>query len=298
MLKSNEMRSRPIPFGQRALPALGRWVWIPLWLCSATTAPALAGGLKGETLAAFNQYVATAEARMARRLSDPDVFLYISTLPSPERQRAYASLKGGEVYMRALASGDGSSGDASVPDGMIHHWLGTVFIPGASEGEVLKVVQDYDHKRDVYPEVVRSRLISRDGEHFKAAMRFREHHVITVTLDTEHDVTYTQVDPAHWYSRSYATRISQVENAGKPDERDLPVGLGVGFMWRLDTYWRSEERDAGVYLEVEAISLSRGIPAGLAWLIKPFLTSVPRESLQDTLGYTRFAVLAKLKNAP
>jgi len=256
-----------------------------------------AADLKPETLAAFDRYVATAEARMAKRLSDPNIFLYVNTLPPGERDNAFSSLKAEEVYMTSLAALGGSGGDTSVPDGMVHHWLGTVLIPGARLNDVLSLVQDYNHKQDVYPEVVRSHLISRDGEHFRATMRFREHHVITVTLDTEHDVQYIEVDPAHWYSRSYSTRVSQVENAGKPDERDLPDGQGDGFMWRIDTYWRFVERDGGVYLEVEAISLSRDIPAGLGWLIKPFLQSVPQESLQDTLGYTRSAVLASLKAA-
>jgi len=256
-----------------------------------------AADLEPQTLAAFNRYVAIAEARMAKQLSDPGVFLYVNTLPPGERERTYDSLKAGEVYMTPLAAQGGSGGDTSVPDGLVHHWLGTVLIPGARLNDVLSLVQDYDHKQDVYPEVVRSHLVSRDGEHFRATMRFREHHVITVTLDTEHDVQYIEVDPTHWYSRSYSTRVSQVENPDKPDERDLPDGQGGGFMWRLDTYWRFVERDGGVYLEVEAISLSRAIPTGLGWLIKPFLTSVPRESLQDTLGCTRSAVLVKLKEA-
>lgn len=255
----------------------------------------VAADLKPETLAGFNQYVANAESRMAKQVSDPSVFLYVNTMSAGERDQAYSSLRAGDIYMTPLARQDGSGGDTSVPDGMVHHWLGTVFIPGTRLGDVLRVVQDYDHKQDVYPEVVRSHLVSRDGEHFRATMRFREHHVVTITLDTEHDVNYTEVDPTHWYSRSYSTRVSQVENAGKPDERDLPDGQGDGFLWRIDTYWRFVERDRGVYLEVEAISLSRAIPAGLGWLIKPFLTSVPRESLQDTLGYTRSAVLSKLK---
>jgi hypothetical protein len=272
-----------------------------LWALASATLPRVtflvAADLKPETLAAFNQYVAKAESRMAKQVSDPSVFLYVNTLPAGQRDQAYSSLRAGDIYMTPLATPNASSGDASVPDGMVHHWLGTVFIPGTRLGDVLRVVQDYDHKQDVYPEVVRSHLVSRDGEHFRATMRFREHHVITITLDTEHDVNYTEVDPTHWYSRSYSTRVSQVENAGKPDERDLPDGQGDGFLWRIDTYWRFVERDHGVYLEVEAISLSRAIPAGLGWLITPFLTSVPRESLQDTLGYTRSAVLSKLKPA-
>jgi hypothetical protein len=128
-------------------------------------------------------------------------------------------------------------------------------------------------------------------------MRFREHHVITVTLDTEHDIVYTELDPSHWYSRSHSTRVSQVEGAGKPSEHDLPDGDGGGFMWRIDSYWRFVQQDGGTYLEVEAVSLSRAIPTGVGWIIKPYITSVPRKSLEDTLSYTRSGVLAGSKSS-
>lgn len=118
-----------------------------------------------------------------------------------------------------------------------------------------------------------------------------------MTIDTEHDVTYTEADPTHCYSRSHSTRVSQVENAGTPEEHNLPDGQASGFLWRIASYWRLVEREGGVYLEEEVITLSRAVPSGLRWIAEPFLSSVPRESLQDTLGLTRSAVLAKLKSA-
>jgi hypothetical protein len=261
----------------------------------ALVMPVPAGDLEPETLNAFNHYVSLTEARIEKQISDPNVFLYVNTLPQTRRHQAVAILKQGGVYMTAMNTLTTSGDKITVPDGLVHHWLGAVFIPGASAADVVGVVQDYDHKHDIYPEVVSSHLISREGEHFRAAMRFREHHVITITLDTEHDVTYTEVDPAHWYSRSYSTRVSQVQDAGKPGEHDLPDGQGDGYVWRIDTFWQFLQQDGGVYLEVEAISLSRAVPTGLNWLIKPFITSVPRESLHDTLECTRSAVLKRLQ---
>ena len=268
---------------------------LTLFLACILAAPALSAELEPGTLDAFNQYVSATEARIEKQVSDPHVFIYVRTLPQHRREEALAILKEGGIYMTAVTTLTPSGNEIPVPDGLVHHWLGVVFIPGASVADVLTTVQDYDHKQDVYPEVVRSHLISRDGEHFKAAIRFREHHVITITLDTEHDVTYTEMDPAHWYSRSYSTRVSQVEDAGKPSERDLPDGHGDGVVWRIDSFWQFLQQDGGVYVEVEAISLSRSIPTGLNWLIKPFITSVPRESLHDTLDYTRSAVLKRMQ---
>ena len=62
-------------------------------------------------------------------------------------------------------------------------------------------------------------------------------------------------------------------------------------MWRLNSYWLLRERDGGVYLECEAVSLSRGVPAALAWLIDPIIRSLPKDALANTLRATREHVL-------
>lgn len=254
----------------------------------------LAADLKPETLNAFNHYVSLTEARTQKQVSDPKLFLYVNTLPEPQRNSTAASLKQGDLYMTAMTTLTATGDTITIPDGLVHHWLGAVFIPGALMAQVLTVVQDYNHKPDVYPDVVKSHLISRDGNHFIVSMRFREHDVITITMDTEHDVTYTEVDPDRWLLRSYSTRISQVQDAGKPGEHALPDGQGDGFVWRVDTFWRFLQQDGGVYVEVEAVSLSRDIPSAVSWLVKPFITSVPRDSLRNTLECTRSAVLKRM----
>ena len=47
----------------------------------------------------------------------------------------------------------------------------------------------------------------------------------------------------------------------QPNQKVQPPGAGYGFLWRLDTCWRFEERDGGAYAECRAISLTRDIPA-------------------------------------
>ena len=154
------------------------------------------------------------------------------------------------------------------------------------------MAQDYNHHQDIYkPEVVRSKLLSHSGNDFKIFYQIRKHKVITVTLDTEHDVRYFQMDAAHAYSRSTSTRIAEVENAGQANEREKVVGRDGGFLWRIDSWWRWEEKDGGIYVECESVSLTRDIPTGLGWLIRPFVTSIPKESLEDTLGSTRSGLL-------
>jgi hypothetical protein len=138
--------------------------------------------------------------------------------------------------------------------------------------------------------VLRSKLIQRNGDDFKVSLRLSETNIVTVVLDTQYDVHYVTLDSTRSYSRSYSTRVAEVENAGKPGEREKPIGNDNGFLWRLNSYWRLQEHDGGVYVQLEALSLTRDIPDGLGWLIRPFITSIPRESLKFTLSQTREAL--------
>jgi hypothetical protein len=254
----------------------------------------IAVDLEPKTLEAFNQYVQVTEARINKEVTRPGAFLYLEGIPEPHRSQALATLQKGDIYMEPLQTHDASGSAIEAPDGLIHHWIGAVFIPGASLRQVLGLVQDYDHHQDIYqPEVVRSRLIHHEGDDFQIFYRLREKKVITVTLNTNHDVQYFPIDATHCRSHSVSTRIAEVANANQPGEYEKPVGHDGGFLWRMDSYWRFEEKDSGVYVEVESISLTRDIPTGLGWIIKPFVTSIPRESLLMTLGSTRSAVQAR-----
>jgi len=169
-----------------------------------------------------------------------------------------------------------------------------VFIPGVKLQDVLAVLQDYDHQAQYYaPDVEQSKIESHDDEHFVVFLRFRRHKVITVVLNTKHDVHYFRDSATREHSRSSAIRIGEVENAGKPNEREKPPGEDGGYLWRMETWWRMEERDGGVYVQSEVVSLTRDIPMGLGWLIGPYVTSIPKETLTFTLQATRKAVETK-----
>jgi hypothetical protein len=254
----------------------------------------MSADLEPKTLEAFNRYVQATEARIDKELTRPGAFLYVESLAEPKRSETLAGIRKGDIYMEPLKTRDASGAVIEAPDGLIHHWIGAVFIPGATLGEVLNLVQDYDHHQDVYkPEVIRSKLIHHEGNNYQIYYRLVKKKVITITLNTNHDVQYFPIDPTHCRSRSVATRIAEVVDAGQPDEHEKPVGHDGGFLWRLNSYWRFEEKDQGVYVEVESISLTRDIPMGMGWMISPFVTGIPRESLLMTLGSTRSAVEAR-----
>lgn len=281
--------------GQLTPPAVGSGAFLLATLLAFASQPLLAGAadpvaLKPDTVAAFDHYVKLTEARNAEELQNGTNLLWIDGLQDSERTEAYVALKHGEVKMRKLETRENGE-RIRCPGGMIHHWAGVAFIPGAKLQGVLQVLQDYEHHAQYYaPDVERSKIESRDGDHFLVFLRFRRHKVITVVLNTEHDVHYFRDTDTRGHSRSSAVHIAEVENPGKSNEREKLPSEDGGFLWRMETWWRIEERDGGVFVQSEVASLTRDIPTGLGWLIGPFVTSIPKETLTFTLEATRKAV--------
>lgn len=274
--------------------ALRRGVAILLVADFLCASPARATDLKPETLKAFDQYMELTEAGINSETASGKAFLWVDRLPPEKRTAAYKELRQGNVVIERLETLDNGK-HMEIPDGMVHHWIGTVYIPGATLADTLALVEDYDHHQDYYrPDVMRSKILYRKDSDFLVLLRFYKKKIVTTVLDTEHDVHYSVVDSKHAMSRSRATRIQEVEDAGKPDEQMEPAGHDRGFLWRMNTYWRFEEKDGGTYVESQAISLTRDIPTGLGWMIGPYVNSVPRESLTFTLAATRAGVLKRI----
>jgi hypothetical protein len=190
----------------------------------------------------------------------------------------------------------GGRGPVKVPSGLIHDWIGAVLIPGTTVENTLALIQDYDNHKNIYkPEVIGSKLISHDDGDFRIYLRLLKKKIITVVLDTEHEVHYGSVDRARWFCRSHTTRIAEVEDAGSPKEKVRPPDTGYGFLWRLYSYWRFHEREGGVHVECRAVSLTRDVPYGMGWMIEPIIQKLPKESLTNTLAATRQALQARAK---
>ncbi|HEX7287739.1 MAG TPA: hypothetical protein VF532_16240 [Candidatus Angelobacter sp.] len=261
-----------------------------VWSTSARAAE-----LKPATAAAFEKYVAATEVRINKEIHTGAPFLFVDELPSQEKKNSYQQLQRGEVVIRRLKT-QVSGEKFEVPDGLIHHWVGVAFIPGASLATALPILTDYDHRVEYFkPDVIASRVMERQGEHFKLFVRFNQRQFTTVVYNTEYDVLWTHLDPAHVVSRSASTRIAEVKDASRPDGPELPVDQGHGYLWRINTYFRFLERDGGLYIQCEAISLSRDLPTGLGWLLRPFVTTVPKHGLTRMLGQTRTVVQTQIK---
>ena len=249
----------------------------------AQAASAAGAELQNRTTQAFDRYVRLTEAR----LSGAGPFLWIDGLPDARRRPALEAVRRKELSIERLETKDNGR-EIDVPGGMIHHWVGTAFVPSATIDDALALLQNYNaHQRIYAPTGAASKLQSRDGDRFKFFLRFVMKKVITVVVNSEHEGIFRRPAPDRAEGWIHSTRIAEVENAGEPTEREKPIGNDGGYLWRLNTYWRLLARDGGVFIHCESVSLSRGIPVGFGWLVGPFVTSIPRESLTFTLETTR-----------
>lgn len=255
------------------------------------SASASSAELQQKTVDAFNRYASATEARFTNELRTGGAFLYVDGLPADAQKNAYDQLRRGDILVEKLQTKI-QGRDQDVPDGMIHHWAGLVFIPGTTLAKVIPMVQDYGHRAELYkPDVIASRVVAHQGSDYKIFMRLYQKRFTTIVFNTDYDVHWGQVDAKKIYSHSLSTRIAEVKDASRPDGEEYPVGKGSGYLWRLYTYWRFQEKDGGVYIQCEAVSLSRDIPTGLGWLLRPLVTKIPKESLNRALGRTREVVL-------
>jgi hypothetical protein len=228
-------------------------------------------------VSAFNTYSNTVETRLARQHRSQQGFLASLT------QSSEARLRQGELIVEQLTPDTG----AEMSGAMLHHWRGTAFAPGAKAADFERMMQDFKaYPQHFSPQVLQASVQAHQGDWLQATMRVRQKHVLTVVMDTSYDILFGRLDAKHGFSTSRSTRIAEIDAPGTSAERALSSSEEHGFLWRQNTYWSYEERDGGLYMQVESISLTRSIPAGLGWAVGPFVKSVPRESLEFTLRST------------
>ena len=251
--------------------------------------PVEAAELKEETAAAFDRYIGVSEKRIHSEVHNGP-FLFVDELPETRRVEVYAQLRTGQVLVKQVDTKE-EGYRIEVPGGRIHDWIGLLFIPNSSLAQTLAVVQDYDNHQNIYkPEIRHSRLLNHNGDHFKVFLQLYKKSLVTVMINADFDINYERFGVNRAMSRSYSTRLAEVENAGQTDEHELPVDDAHGYLWRLYSYWRFEEKDGGVYVQLESIALSRAVPAIIGWLVNPLLRSIPRGVISSLLAATRAAV--------
>jgi len=246
-----------------------------------------ASTLKQETLKAWDEYLRTVNLRLDRSLSTSKPLLWIE-----EEARQGQRVRQGEI----LISPVGESGLKKVHDGLIHDWIGAVFIPSVRMDEVLTVLHDYNRYKDFYkPTIIESRLLVRTGEDYQFSMLGLKTVLFeTIVFEGQFESHCSLLDGRRQYCISYSTRIQEIKDYGQPSQHKLPMGEGHGYIWRLYSLTKFEERDGGVYIELEAIALSREISALFRWFTTPVVERISRDSMSTILRRTREAVRSSI----
>jgi hypothetical protein len=250
-----------------------------LWFAPAST---LAADLKPETVQKWEEYIKAVSARNHGRLVSGSSFLSIDETPDGN-----ARLRGGEIVVAPA----GPHVPMKIPSGLIHDWVGDAFVPNATLPDVLRVVRDYRRYQDIYhPSVLDSKPTATGEWEDRFSLLLMNKSLIKTALDSDYRSSYTRLDDQRWYSTTETTRIQEVADYGASSQHTLPENQGAGLIWRLYSITRFEERDGGVYVELEAIALSRDIPISLRWVVDPIVRRISRSSLSTSLQQTQDAV--------
>jgi len=283
---------------RRTLPAVGRAhaarivirrapAWIPAFLIFLI--PVSAANLRKETAEAWNDYVQAANARIRDRANAGNTFLWVDE--SPDR---VAKVHRGEIVVSPVSPNI----PKEVPFGLIHDWIGAVYIPNTTLSQALPVLRDYGRYKDFYqPGVIASKTVTLSDSEDRFSMLLANRSLFRKSaFDSDYKSSQFQVNERRRYTIAQTTRIQEIVEYGTTSQRTLPEDEGTGLICRLVSITRFEERDGGVYVEIEAMVLSRDIPGSLGWLIKPMVRRVAKSALTNTLQQTREAV--RLNSAP
>jgi hypothetical protein len=259
---------------------------LQLLIIFAAAGSSYAAELNEQTVVAWENYIASVKTRMQERLNGKSTFLWADEDPARRQQ-----LDSGEIVI----SPAGNSNPILVSHGLIHHWIGAVFIPGARMQDLSAVVGDYSRYSVIYrPTLIRAELLnSSDDEMQFSILWVQKVLFLTAAFYTEFNSNYFALNNRRGYMTFSTTRVQQIEHYGEKDERRLPPDEGNGFLWRLVSFARFEERDGGLYLELEVIGLSRDLPGSMRLLLKPVIDHVPRRALTAKLDQTRQAIRSR-----
>jgi hypothetical protein len=242
---------------------------------------------KQETLRVWDEYIRIVNLNAAKSAAGGSQFLW-----TDESQDMTRRLQQNEVVVA-------NHNPEEVPQGMIHDWVGAVFVPNVTLDQALSVVENYDRYNEFYQPLVRNcTILARDGDRVKLnVVATQKAFSVTAAVKTEEQVQIVRLGPKKAYITSSAVRVQEIADYGRPTEHPFPESRRPGYVWREVTVQRLEERDGGVYVELETVVLSRGIPPGFRWLIKPLVEELPRKLMLDTLNDTRTAVLQEAESS-
>ena len=203
-------------------------------VCVAVMAASPDGqALRPAVAAGWQAYVAAAEARIARERGQA-----MPRRPGVER---------GEIVVEQVKT-PGPNGDLEVPDAGVHHWRGSVLVPGARLDDLVSRLEREppDTRQE---DVVSAAILQQRPGWLKVAIRVRRSLIMSAVFDTEHEVRFERHGASRASSWSTATRIVEIADAGTPTERAKAPDEDRDLLWRWNAYWRYEQVEQGVLVE-------------------------------------------------
>lgn len=249
--------------------------------------PVMGAQLQEKTLTAWDVYVRLTEVRIKEELNSSTGFLAQDFQSVPKAQMERDAVLSGKILVEKMKTLNPRGRKIKVPKGTLHHWRGSVFIPDVDLETVLAQVRNPARQKDLQEDVLESRILEESDDSLRLYLKLVRTKIVTVTYNTEHLIEYQGHGEGLASSRSIATKIAELEDAGTPSEREKLEGKDHGFLWRMNSYWRYQQVDGGVLVECESLTLSRGVPVILAPFVKPIITDVARESMERTLSTMR-----------
>jgi len=238
-----------------------------------------AAELRQDTVRAWDEYIRIVDLSMEERVGGNKPFLWIDDSPEIRRRVQHS-----EVVVT-------NHDPQKVPHGLIHHWVGVMFVPNLTLDQVMSVLNNYDRYNELYkPLITKVAVIERGGDNVKlTVVAVQKVFSVTAAVETHNEVKIVRPTSNRVMITSNAVRVQEIADYGEPNEHPFAEAQRPGYVWRAVVMQRLEERDGGVYVEFETVSLSRGIPLEVRWLIKPLTDNLPRKLMFDMLNDTRAA---------
>ena len=243
---------------------------------------------KQDALQAWDNYIGSVNTSVAERNAGRRPFLSVD-----ESSEMLRRVQNGELVIT-------KHDPRKVPQGLIHHWIGVMFVPNVSLDQVMQVLNSYDRYSDIYKPLIRkTSVVEHDGDTLKLnVVAVQKAFSVTAAVETDVDIQIARPASDRVCITANAVRIQEIADYGQPSEHAFPEARRPGYVWRALIVDRLEQRNGGVYVELETISLSRGIPVEVRWLIKPLTENLPRKMVTDMLDDMRSAVSQETELTP
>ena len=135
-----------------------------------------AAELRPDTIKAWTRYAAATEQRIDQELRSNRGFLAFDYLPQKAAAAERGAVLAGEIPVMKMTAGE----KINVPDGMIHHWRGSIFIPGVDIDLIMSRIVNPRQEDTRQEDVLESRVLDRGSDSLKLYLKLRRVKLVTV----------------------------------------------------------------------------------------------------------------------